>query len=115
MPAVNLTVEQLVEAINQLRIAFERIRHVAELATPVEAVRKRFLADAHVLHALVGEHHESVVAEQRLRGAAVEDVRTAAAFAAGRLAERQRRRREHVQERLPSAWNRLQESGSRLV
>ena len=103
------------EAINQLRIAFERIRHVAELATPVEAVRKRFLADAHVLHALVGEHHESVVAEQRLRGAAVEDVRTAAAFAAGRLAERQRRRRERVQERLPSAWNRLRESGFRLV
>jgi CHAD domain-containing protein len=103
------------EATNQLRIAFERIRHVAELATPVEAVRKRFLADAHALHALVGEHHESVVAEQRLRGAAVEDVRTAAAFAAGRLAERQRRRRERVQERLPSAWNRLHESGSRLV
>jgi CHAD domain-containing protein len=102
-------------AIRQLRVALERVRHAAELATPVEAVRKRFLADAHVLQALVGEHRESVVAEQRLRGAAVEDVRTAAAFAAGRLAERQRRRRERVQERLPSAWTRLRESGSRLV
>jgi CHAD domain-containing protein len=101
--------------IGQLRNAFDRVRHAAELSTPVEAVRRRFLADAHVLQNLVGEHHESVVAEQRLRGAAVEDVRTAAAFAAGRLAERQRRRRERVQERLPSAWSRLRESSSRLV
>lgn len=102
-------------AVRQLRIAFERVRHAAELAAPVEAVRKRFLADVHILQDLLGEHDESVVAEQRLRGALVEDVRTAAAFAAGRLAERQRRRRERVQERLPSAWNRLRESGARLV
>jgi CHAD domain-containing protein len=103
------------EVIRRLRIAFERVRHVAELAAPVEAARKRFLADAHVVHLLVAEHHESVVAERRLRGAAVEDVRTAAAFAAGRLAERQRRRRERVQERLPFAWSTLWESSARLV
>jgi hypothetical protein len=42
-------------------------------------------------------------------------VRTAAAFAAGRLAERQRRRRERVRERLPSAWNGLRDSSARLV
>jgi CHAD domain-containing protein len=102
-------------ALHHLGVAFERIRHVAELATPVEPVRRRFLADTDALHDLLGEREESVVAEQRLRGAAVVDVRTAAAFAAGRLAERQRRRRERVQERLPSAWNRLQESGSRLI
>jgi hypothetical protein len=81
----------------------------------VEAVQRRFLADAHVLQDLLGERHESDVAEQRLRSAAVVDVRTAAAFAAGRLAERQRLRRERVQERLPAAWNRLRESGARLV
>lgn len=99
-------------AIRQLRVVFERVRHVAELAMPVEAVRKRVLADAHVLQELIREHRESVVAEQRLRGAVVEDVRTAAAFAAGRLAERQRGRRERAQERLPSAWQRLRESAS---
>jgi CHAD domain-containing protein len=100
--------------LGQLRTAFESARQAAELAPPVEAGRKRFLADAHVLQDLAREHHESLVAEKRLRGAAVQDVRTAAAFAAGRLAERQRRRRERVQERLPSAWNRLRES-ARLV
>ena len=99
-------------AILRLRPAFERLRHAAELSAPVEAVRKRALADAHVLQGLIREHRESLVAEQRLRGAAVEDVRTAAAFAAGRLAERQRRRRELVQERLPTAWQRLRESAS---
>jgi CHAD domain-containing protein len=101
--------------LRQLRAAFERVRQAAELAPPVEAGRRRFLAAAHVLQDLVGEHHASVVAEQRLRAAAVEDVRTAAAFAAGRLAERQRRRRERVRERLPSAWNRLRDSSARLV
>jgi CHAD domain-containing protein len=101
--------------LRQLRTAFERVRQAAELAPPVEAGRKRFLTDAHALQNLVGEHDASVVAEQRLRGAAVEDVRTAAAFAAGRLAERQRRRRERVHERLPSAWIRLRDSAARLV
>ncbi len=99
-------------AILRLRPAFERLRHAAELAAPVEAVRKRALADTHVLQGLIREHRESLVAEQRLRGAVVEDVRTAAAFAAGRLAERQRRRRELARERLPSAWQRLRESAS---
>jgi CHAD domain-containing protein len=103
------------EAIHRLRIALKRARYAAELAAPKKAVRKRFLADARVLQDLLGEHQDAVVAEQRLRGAAVVDVPTAAAFAAGRLAERQRRRRERVQERLPAAWKRLRKSGSRLL
>ena len=97
---------------HRLTAAFDRVRHAAELAAPVEALRKRALADTHVVQGLIREHRDSLVAEQRLRGAVVEDVRTAAAFAAGRLAERQRRRRELVQERLPSAWRRLRESVS---
>ena len=102
-------------AIHRLRIALKRARYASELATPKGAVRKRFLADARVLQDLLGEHQDAVVAEQRLRGVAIEDVRTAAAFAAGRLAERQCRRRERVQERLPAAWKRLRKSGSRLI
>lgn len=110
--AARLGTEPDEAAIHRLAAAFERVRHAAELAAPVEAVRKRALADTHVLQGLIREHRDSLVAEQRLRGAVVEDVRTAAAFAAGRLAERQRRRRELVQERLPSAWRRLRESVS---
>jgi CHAD domain-containing protein len=103
------------EAIHRLRIAIKRARYAAELAAPKGGARKRFLADARLLQDLLGEHQDAVVAEQRLRGASVDDVRTAAAFAAGRIAERERARRERVQERLPAAWKRLRKSGSRLI
>lgn len=102
-------------AVHRVRIALKRARYAAELAAPQGAVRKRFLADARRLQDLLGEHQDAVVAEHHLRAAAVADVRTAAAFAAGRLAERQRRRRERVQEKLPAAWKRLRKSGARLV
>jgi len=103
------------EAIHRLRIALKRARYVAELAAPEGTLRKRFLADARVLQELLGEHQDAVVTERRLRSLAVDDVRTAAAFAAGRIAERPRRRRERVQQRLPAAWKRLRKSGARLV
>jgi CHAD domain-containing protein len=103
------------EAIHRLRIAIKRARYAAELAMPKGGIRKRFLADARVLQDLLGDHQDAVVSERRLRGAAVEDVRTAAAFAAGRIAERQRARRARVQERLPAAWKRLRKTGSRLI
>lgn len=103
------------ETLHRLRIALKRARYAAELAAPKGAVRKRFLADARVLQDLLGEHQDAVVVERRLRTVAVDDVRTAAAFAAGRIAERQRRRRERVHERLPPAWKRLRKSGARLL
>jgi CHAD domain-containing protein len=103
------------QEIHRLRIALKRARYAAELVAPKGGGRKRFLADARVLQDLLGEHQDAVVAEQRLRGATVEDVRTAAAFAAGRIAERQRLRRQRVQERLPAAWKRLRKSGARLI
>jgi CHAD domain-containing protein len=103
------------EKIHQLRISLKRARYAAELAAPKAGSRRRFLADARVLQELLGEHQDAVVAEQRLRSASIHDVRTAAAFAAGRVAERQRLRRARVQERLPAAWKRLRKSGSRLI
>jgi CHAD domain-containing protein len=101
--------------VHRLRIALKRARYAAELAAPKGGGRRRFLSDARILQELLGEHQDAVVAEQRLRKATVDDVRTAAAFAAGRIAERQRRRRERVQERLPAVWKRLRKSGSRLI
>jgi CHAD domain-containing protein len=102
-------------SIHRLRIALKRARYAAELVDSKGGVRKRFLADARVLQDLLGEHQDALVAERHLRQAAVDDLRTAAAFAAGRIAERQRLRRARVQERLPSAWKRLRTSGARLA
>ena len=103
------------QAIHRVRIALKRARYAAELAAPKGDRRSRFLADARVLQDLLGEHQDAVAAERGLRGATVHDLRTAAAFAAGRVAERQRRRRERAQERLPGAWKRLRKAGSGLI
>ena len=101
-------------ALHELRIRLKRARYAAELASPSGKARKRFLADAKTLQSLLGEHQDAVVAEERLRGAAVVDAETAAAFVAGRLAERQVARRRTVTEKFPAAWRRLRESGARL-
>lgn len=101
--------------IHRLRISLKRARYAAELAAPKGGARRQFLADARALQELLGDHQDAVVAEQRLRSASIHDVPTAAAFAAGRVAERQRLRRASVQERLPGVWKRLRTSGSRLI
>lgn len=100
---------------HRTRIAAKQARYSAEAVAPFYGKPARALArQAEAVQELLGEHQDAVVAEQRLRAATVEDVRTAAAFAAGRIAERQRARRERVHDRLPAAWKRLRKSGARL-
>jgi CHAD domain-containing protein len=100
--------------LHKLRIALKRARYAAELAAPPGAAGRRFLADARALQTLLGEHQDAAVAERHLRASTVVDGATAAAFVAGRIAERQRARRNRVREQLPAAWKRLRKSGSRL-
>jgi CHAD domain-containing protein len=102
------------EAIHRLRIALKRARYAAELADHTGKAGRRFLTDARPLQTLLGEHQDAAVAEKRLRAATVVDGQTATAFLAGRIAERQRARRERAVERLPKAWKRLRKSGRRL-
>jgi CHAD domain-containing protein len=102
------------DAVHSLRIALKRARYAAELAAPEGGARRRFLEHARALQDLLGEHQDATVAERHLRAVAVVDARTAAAFAGGRLAERQRLRRAHVQQQLPGAWKRLRKSGADL-
>jgi CHAD domain-containing protein len=101
-------------ALHTLRILLKRARYAAELAAPSGAAGRRFLADAKILQDLLGEHQDAAAAERQLRETTVVDASTAAAFAAGRLADRQAARRLRVTERLPSAWKRLRKSGARL-
>jgi CHAD domain-containing protein len=102
-------------AIHGLRIALKRARYAAELSAPDGKAGARFLDDAKALQTLLGEHQDAVVAEERLRSTSVADAVTAAAFVAGRIAERQRARRERATNRLPAAWKRLRKSGNRLA
>lgn len=102
-------------ATHRLRILLKRARYTAELYGPKEKGSRRFLAAARALQDLLGEHQDARVAKERLRAATVVDSRTAAAFVAGRIAERQDARMADVQERLPAAWKRLRKRGARLA
>ncbi len=102
------------EALHRLRITVKRARYAAELSVPDGDARRRFLADAAALQDLLGAHQDALVAEEHLRRSTVGDGRTAAAFVAGRLAERETRRRAGTTERLPAAWKRLRKSASGL-
>ena len=101
-------------AVHGLRIRLKRARYAAELAAPTGEVARRFAEDAKALQTLLGEYQDAVVAEERLRASAIVDEQTAAAFVAGRLAERQTGRRRSVAERLPAVWKRLRRSGALL-
>lgn len=102
------------DALHALRIALKRSRYTAELSHAKGTAVRRFLADARALQALLGDYQDAVVAEQQLRALAVNDVRTAAAFVAGRIVERQRARRARVAKRLPEALKQLRKSGASL-
>ena len=102
-------------AIHSLRIRLKRVRYAAELASVEQRkAQRRFLDAAKVLQELLGEHQDAAVAEAKLREATVVDTGTAAAFVAGRLAERQVHRRAAVHAQLPAAWRRLRKRAKKL-
>ena len=102
------------EQLHRLRITLKRARYTAELSRATTKSRTRFLVAAKLLQDVLGEHQDAVIAEQRLRAATVNDAGTAAAFVAGRIAERQQSRRDLAKGRLPGAWKRLRKAGQRL-
>lgn len=101
-------------AVHRLRITLKRARYAAELCLPEGRKRDRFLGHAKTLQSLLGEYQDAVVAERRLRSLTVVDSPTAAAFVAGRIAERQVFRRARVTRRLPKAWKRLRARNAHL-
>ncbi len=102
------------EAIHGLRMTLKRARYAAELSAPQGKAKQRFLDAAKTLQDLLGEHQDAAVAEATLRASTVRDDPTAAAFVAGRLAERQAERRRRVAVQLAPAWRRLRRRGAKL-
>jgi len=92
------------DELHALRKAGKRARYAAELAGDSRLVKraKRF-------QDVLGEHQDAVVVGERLRElAATGD--PPLAFAAGRLAEREERRRLDARKRWPEAWRRLRKA-----
>jgi CHAD domain-containing protein len=99
------------EELHDVRKLGKRARYAAELAAPLSPkAAARFVRRAKTFQDVAGEHQDAVVAEERLR-ALVANAEGTEAFAAGRLAERERERCESARERLPGAWKDLERAG----
>jgi CHAD domain-containing protein len=91
--------------LHELRKLGKRARYAAELAGQ-DAVVKR----AKRLQDVLGEHQDSVVAEERLRALAAGAL-PVEALAAGRLVEREHERRADARAEWPAAWAKLERAG----
>ena len=98
------------DELHDARIRVKRARYAVEAA----GLGSRFVQRAKELQDVLGEHQDGVVAEERIREL-LEQVRGSGrtAFAAGRLVERQRLRRDASREAWPKAWRRLRKAGER--
>jgi len=98
--------------LHAIRIRGKRARYAAELAeAAVGKPAARFIRKARLFQDVLGEHQDAVVAEERLRRLIAEGGGRQAAFAAGRLVERQHARREAARAALPGIWKKVEKRG----
>ena len=103
------------EQLHALRIKVKRVRYAVELGgEPTRPQTKRAIGAAKTLQDLLGEHRDTVVAERLLADLAGRNENASRAFVAGRLAERQRFRRDRLGEQLPPAWKQLRRAARKL-
>jgi CHAD domain-containing protein len=93
------------EQLHDLRKRGKRARYAHELSGEAEVVER-----AKAFQDVLGEHQDSVVAEERLRGLAV-DAPPEQALAAGRLVERERARRAAARASWRRRWKQLDRAG----
>ncbi len=97
------------QALHEVRKRGKRARYSAELAGGKRT--KKFAEAAKSFQDVVGDHQDAVVAEERLAVLVPRAKSPEAVFAAGRLLERQQRRRVTARRSLPKAWRKLQRQG----
>jgi CHAD domain-containing protein len=96
------------QALHGLRIKVKQVRYATELGgAQADKRARRVIRAAARLQDVLGEHQDAAVGEERLREIAYRYDASGVAFAAGRLAERERITRSEIQQRLPSAWKKL--------
>ena len=100
-----------------MRIKVKRVRYAMELAGAPGGKGKRtarVIAAATQMQDVLGAHQDAAVGEERLRLLAYSVDETGVAFVAGRLAERERAKRDAIHDRLPSAWKELHKVARKL-
>jgi CHAD domain-containing protein len=100
------------EAVHEVRKRGKRARYAAELAGGKRA--RKFADAAKSFQDVVGDHQDTVVAEERLTAFVPKAKTPDAVFAAGRLLERQNSRRRQARNSLPKAWKKLDRQGRKL-
>lgn len=104
------------DAIHRARIKGKRARYATELLEDeLGKPGAKVLSAAKDFQDAAGEHHDSVVAEARIRSLlrGVRSQRTA--LAAGMLVSRQRERRRAATEALPKAWRRYEKAAAKVL
>ncbi len=102
------------EELHALRIRGKRARYAAELAETVVGKRAtEFIREAKAFQDVLGDHQDAVVAETKIRELVRGRGGTVLAFSAGRLVEREERRRERARASWPEAWKRLRKRGKK--
>jgi CHAD domain-containing protein len=96
--------EPLDEQLHDLRKRGKRTRYAHELSSA-----KRVVRDAKAFQDVLGEHQDSVLAEERLR-ALSQEAPADQALAAGLLIERERARRDRARAAWRQVWRRLERS-----
>jgi CHAD domain-containing protein len=101
--------------LHRLRIIVKRSRYAAELLDLRKKRVARFLDRAIALQDVLGEHQDAVVAEAVIREAAAAQDDVQAWLVAGRLIERERRRRKRMRKKLPATWRRFERAGRAAI
>ena len=95
------------DELHRVRIHTKRARYAAELASPELGKRGAKLVErAKEVQDVIGEHQDACVAEDRLRVLALRGGGKTG-LAAGRLIERQHRRKRAARKAFPDAWRKL--------
>jgi len=100
--------------LHHIRIQGKRARYAAELAErSVGKPATRFLRQAKALQDVLGEHHDAIVTEERLRNLLAQARGKITAFAIGQLVERQCERRRRARFTLRQVWAKLEKRGQK--
>ncbi len=100
--------------LHRLRIRAKRSRYAAELAAgTVGKPAWRFVEALKELQDVLGAHQDAVVAEDRVRSFLGRSQSVHAAFAAGRMVERQRQRRADARAQWRGLWKKVAKRGKR--
>jgi CHAD domain-containing protein len=100
--------------IHEVRIKTKRARYAAELAgSTVGKPATRFINKARIVQDVLGMHQDALQAETYIRTFLKHSTSTRAAFVAGRMVERQRRRREKARKKMQRLFRSLLKRGEK--